>query len=590
MAVSGSLTAVAIVEIDGSKVTEAVRDSMVSVVVENSMWLPDRASVVFADPDGTVAEAAHVSIGAKLEVKVEVTSGRPDELFTGEVTAIELDHGPLGSRTVVRALDRSHRMLHGTSTKAWIQETASDIASRLANSAGIHKTSVTPTSYVYPQVAQANMSDWQFLQRLASECGYLAYVTNGTFHFEPPPDAASGPQPGNLTSASGLQLVMGVNLVRLRATVRSTEQVPGVKVRGWDPSTKQAVTAEGTPSAKEVSAGSATAPTKLASSTGAGPFVAVNRPYGHHDAASGRAKAIAEGLAGSAVDIEGECLGNPHLLPGVAFSLGMVGDTLQGRYVASATRHAVDHNGYRTGFTVSGHRDASLLAEASGATFPHAPPMPGVVPAVVTDVKDAEGLARVKLKFPWLDDSYTSDWARTVHAGASNGFGSLVMPEVNDEVLVAFEQGDVNQPYVIGGLYNGQDKPQPTGELVDQGSGRVTQRRLRSRLKHEVLFLDGPQKSGITIQTGDGNEYVKIDAQETTITVHSSGKVVIEGADIQIKATGDLTLQAQGKLEASATGEMSLAAQGALKMSAQAEAQLSSTGITSVRGSMVQIN
>ena len=85
--------------------------------------------------------------------------------------------------------------------------------------------------------------------------------------------------------------------------------------------------------------------------------------------------------------------------------------------------------------------------------------MNGVVTGIVTKVRPGE----VKLKFPWLHESDNeekeSDWARIASAMAGNGRGTFVMPEVNDEVLVAFERGSFNHPYVIGFLWNGKDKP-----------------------------------------------------------------------------------------------------------------------------------
>ena len=81
----------------------------------------------------------------------------------------------------------------------------------------------------------------------------------------------------------------------------------------------------------------------------------------------------------------------------------------------------------------------------------------------------------MRLRFPWLDDTYVSGWARTVQAGAGKDRGALVLPEVGDEVLVVFEQGDFRRPYVLGGLYNGMDQPSPQGiPAVDGGKGRST--------------------------------------------------------------------------------------------------------------------
>ncbi len=88
----------------------------------------------------------------------------------------------------------------------------------------------------------------------------------------------------------------------------------------------------------------------------------------------------------------------------------------------------------------------------------------GVVVGVVTNNKDDEGLCRVKVKFPWLVDDDESYWARLVSPMAGKERGIVFLPEVEDEVLVVFEHGDVNRPYILGALWNGEDKPPETSD------------------------------------------------------------------------------------------------------------------------------
>ncbi|GAA3074482.1 hypothetical protein GCM10020000_69340 [Streptomyces olivoverticillatus] len=84
--------------------------------------------------------------------------------------------------------------------------------------------------------------------------------------------------------------------------------------------------------------------------------------------------------------------------------------------------------------------------------------------ALVTDVNDPLKQGRVRLRFPWLDDKYVSDWTRTVQMGGLGGGGIFPM-DVNDEVLVAFDRGALDHPFVIGGLYNGKDQPTVVGDV-----------------------------------------------------------------------------------------------------------------------------
>src|SRR5919204_89616 len=157
----------------------------------------------------------------------------------------------------------------------------------------------------------------------------------------------------------------------------------------------------------------------------------------------------------------------------IGYELSM-GDEFAGKYTLTSARHVFADGGYRTHFAVSGRQDRTLLGLTSlGSSNGHASaggaPINGVVVAVVTDNNDPNNLARVKLKFPWLDDSYESDWARLAQLGAGPNSGALWIPEVNDEGLVAFEHGDIRRPYVVGNLYNGVDKPNEGSGLFDNG-------------------------------------------------------------------------------------------------------------------------
>jgi len=114
--------------------------------------------------------------------------------------------------------------------------------------------------------------------------------------------------------------------------------------------------------------------------------------------------------------------------------------------------------------------------------------------------------------------------------------------EVNDEVLVAFEQGDVRRPYVMGGLYNGVDKPDLGDGLVD-GSGAVVQRSFVSKKGHRLVFNDDSSKSGVTIRTGDGNVEVTLDASATKVIIKSTGDVEVTGVNIKVEASSSLELK-----------------------------------------------
>ncbi|HEV8320835.1 MAG TPA: phage baseplate assembly protein V, partial [Myxococcota bacterium] len=96
-----------------------------------------------------------------------------------------------------------------------------------------------------------------------------------------------------------------------------------------------------------------------------------------------------------------------------------------------------------------------------------------VVIGVCTNNKDPEGLGRIKVKFPWLEASEESHWARVCQFMTGGGRGMWIIPEVDDEVLVAFEHGDVHFPYVLGSLWNGVDRPPSVSGLNADGKNNI---------------------------------------------------------------------------------------------------------------------
>ncbi len=191
----------------------------------------------------------------------------------------------------------------------------------------------------------------------------------------------------------------------------------------------------------------------------------------------------------------------------------------------------------------------------------------GVVIGVVTNNQDDDGMGRIKVKFPWrdenADDSY---WARIASLMAGPDRGAYFLPEVGDEVLVTFDHGDMHHPYIIGGLWNGNDQPPETN---DDGKNNI--RKIKSRSGHEIIFNDDAEasqekleihtKAGHKITLDDssggekieiidksGNNSMTIDSVQNEISIKSSMKLSIESQMIEIKSGGMMNIEATGNL------------------------------------------
>jgi uncharacterized protein involved in type VI secretion and phage assembly len=186
----------------------------------------------------------------------------------------------------------------------------------------------------------------------------------------------------------------------------------------------------------------------------------------------------------------------------------------------------------------------------------------GVVVAVVTNNEDPENLHRVKVKFPWLDGDTESHWARVATPMAGNNRGLYFLPEVDDEVLVAFEHGAIDFPFVVGSLWNGKDKA-PESNSDHQNNNRT----LRSRSGHVIRFVDKSGSESIEIIDKTGSNKVVIDSKNNTITIASqsdisiksaTGKVKVEGVGIELKSQTDVKIQAGTNVDVKASAIMTL--------------------------------
>ena len=597
-----------LVDIDGAPLAADAKALLMSAHVDDSLRLPDAFMLRFRDPDRLVITKSGTKIGSKVKLSVTTdASVSPESLIQGEVTALETEFDSTGTYTVIRGYDQANRLFRGRRTESYTQSTASDVATKVAQRAGLALGKVDSTSTVFDHLSQGGVTDWEFLESLAREIGYEVVVKDGKFDFRKPQQADAAPAGGKEAAGNPLVLRLGKDLLRFRSLITAAEQVKEVQARGWDLAQKKALVA--TSPAKTASAELATyTPAGIAEKFGDPVYVATDVAYRTQAEVDGVAAAIAEQIAGAFAEFEGVARGNPKLRAGAAISIDNVGAPFDGKYTITTSHHRYDPNtGYTTSFSVTGRQERSLYGLTAGGGGSRLGQ--GPVIAQVSDANDPQHQARVKLTFPWLSDTYVSDWARTVQPGAGKNRGAMVLSEVGDEVLVLFEQGDIRRPYVLGGLYNGIDTP-PTGgpPLIDGSSGAVNRRSMVSRRGHRIDLIDEDGRTeGITLSTTGDKLQLKMDSVDTKITVHSDGKILIEGkggividsasaklelkgSEVSIASTSGVKIDGgSGSVNVSAGGELALKGTTA-KLEGSASAEVKASGVLTIQGSLVKIN
>ncbi|GAA1531963.1 VgrG-related protein [Nocardioides humi] len=578
-----------LVKVDGTPLPDDVATQLVSGSIDDSTRVPDLFVLRFTDPGGTVLAKAGFDIGAQVELGLQSTApGGPEPLLVGEVTALEAEVGEGGVHTVVRGLDLAHRLYRGTRVKAYVNMAASDIVAEVARRVGLPVV-VDATPAMLDHTTQAGESDWDFLSRLAAQHDRLLTVSDGRLHFVRRPAAAEAPTSTDARSEP-LVLEQGVNLVQLRATITASGQVPAVQVRGWDPAQQQPVVADAECRTDSARPDGGTSPRQVAERFTSPPYVSGDPRLSDTEIARASAASLADHVAGGFAEVEGVARGNPALRAGSAIKLAGVGDPFAGRYVLTSTRHEFSPAvGYRTQFVASNTSDRSLYAATGAATGPDAGTV-GVSPAVVTSVQDPEDLGRVKIKVPWLSDDYESGWARTLQLGAGDERGLTILPEVGDEVLVAYAAGDLGHPYVLGGVFNGRDRPRPGwGEHVDGGSGAVSRRAWVSRTGMEVAFVERSGAESLEITTNGGAQKVVLQQSAKGIEIVSEGPVdVTARQNATVRAQGDVAVEAQGNAGVKGT-RVEVTSSAGLKLSG-ATVDVEASGPLTLKGAIVRIN
>lgn len=188
----------------------------------------------------------------------------------------------------------------------------------------------------------------------------------------------------------------------------------------------------------------------------------------------------------------------------------------------------------------------------------------GVALGIVTNNKDDKGLGRIKVRYPWREDNHDSYWARPAMPGAGKDRGFFWIPEVGDEVLLAFDKGKIEHPYYLGSLWNGKDKPPANNDDGEDNTRLVKTRsghefrlfdksgketiELKSKGGHHLLLDDTSGSAKIEIKDSSGSNKIVIEVAQNSITIESGMSLKIKSQTIDIEAGGSMTLKATGTL------------------------------------------
>jgi phage protein D/phage baseplate assembly protein gpV len=526
------------VNVDGSPLAPEYLDRIRSVKVSNVRMLPDACTLQIQDPRSSDMDRHPLKVGAMLEIKMgQRTAPSVTRVFKGQIASVEPSFKPGDTMISVRAYDLAHKLNRARNTKAWQNQTSSDIVKAVAGAAGLSPGTVDSSGSPHPYMAQVSETDWGFCWRLADMHDFEFVVEDSKFHFR---DANANHRQ--------VRLVLGEELRTFRPRATGVQQVKQVEVRGYDPTTKQ--TFLGTASSPVRSSRIGIDPSQLGSDLGGGTVALADMPVFSQDEANRLAQARLNQMGNAAVEAEGVAFGTPDLLPGVEVKVEGVGTKFSGSYTITSTEHAWSTGGYETTFKISGRSPRTLTSLTNPK--PQRSFADSLVIGLVTNNKDPDSAGRVKVKFPTLDN-VESAWARVATPSAGKERGLLMLPVVDEEVVVAFEAGDIRKPVVLGSVFNGKDVPGEELAFTDGSFG------LKSDKKILIKSADGTSiltAKDLTIEIGgslkekvSGSVDSKVDGSDKrkvsgSVNYEASGSVTIKGSSMTLEATGSLTIKA----------------------------------------------
>lgn len=590
-----------LIQVDGAELPDAWRGSLGSVRVQRSLGTVGRATLRFADVLYLGYETSTDLVGWwKLNGGVTIKQYDGPVLFRGAVTGIALNvNGDQTPELVVTADDPLIALTRTTASRSYTNMTYASILAKVFGNYSSLSHSLTLDSE-QPEYTLQSSTDLDFLEGICRR-------TDTAWWYDPVDEKVHVKTP--VTGSPVVTLKVGPDegtakqLARLsvRASAHHSDKVV---VRGWDAAKGTLVTGTSSPLPAAETALVAGYPGR--SGRGATERVVTGLgPATQHEAAL-LATSLAREARAQAVTARGEVELDGTIAPGASVKVDV--KPTDGTFLVTEVEHVFDHSrGARTTFVAGSHRPSGLVDLLGGAKADPGFRVTHVVAATVVDVEDTTSQGRVKVSYPMPRGDGTdvvSNWARTVSLGGGAGRGMVFLPEVDDEVLVAFEGGDTRRPVVLGGLFN-EGRGLPAGDAAIK-EAKVNFRRIASRSGNLIELSDEAGKEHVLIKHGKATHSIKMDKDaglvvtiadgpikltngKATIELTKEGDIKLTGGNVTITASKNVSIEATQKLTGKGTNGVAL--QG-LKVDVKADmaGSVEAGGPLTIKGATVAIN
>lgn len=493
------------------------------------------------------------------------------QIFKGMIVKHQLKIRSNQSYLILECKDETVKMTVGRKSKYFYDVTDSDVFEEILGSYEI-QNEVERTETQFSELVQYRISDWDYMMTRLQANGKICLVDAGTVSIHRP----------KLDQDPILTVTYGKDLFGFDAEIDARNQLEKITSFAWQPSEQDVVAVEAERASMQLNG-------NLANNELSGAIRLENYELKSNvsNTASLQAWADAKALFQQIAEVRGrmQLSGNAAIKPDQIIQLEGVGDRFGGRVYISGLRHEIREGSWMTdvqfGIDSTWFSELYPISEvpASGLF----PAVHGLQIGVVTRLEDdPEHEERILVNLPLVEKESKGIWARVATLDAGNERGSFFLPEIGDEVIVGFIN-DSPQDAVILGMLHSSAKPAPLSASDDNH-----QKGFFTRSGMKLLFDD--DKKSVLLETPNGKKitldedagYILIEDENGNVAqLKDDGISVESNGDIRLKAGGDLVLEG---MNVSVKANVQLSAEGS------GGAEVTSNGVTTIKGSVVQIN
>lgn len=542
-------------------------------------------------PNGTfpVADAGNFKPG----VEVVISAGYDNQtkvIFSGVVVKHSVKmNGDNNARLIIECRDKTLAMTVGRKNAIYVDKTDKQIISSIITNYSGLSADVVSTQTTYKELVQYYVTDWDYMMTRAEVNGLLVTIDAGKVTVKEP----------DVSGTPVLTLTYGNDLIEFQAELDARWQLSSVTATSWDLSSLDIIQETAQPIA--LTGQGDINSSRLASVLNTGDFGLQTAAPLDSSALTSWSKAQQTKAALSRIQGQLQFQGNALVKPGVLLELKNVGAHFNGNVIASNVVHRLNEGNWIT--EVDFGMPAYWFTEKYSISSPEASGwtagISGLHIGIVMKLDaDPEGQYKIQVSMPLMNLNTVGVWARFASFYGSSGFGTFIIPEIGDEVILGFFNNDPSCPVILGSLFS--SKHVPPYELTAENNIKAIV--TRSKLKME--FDDG-QKI-ITLITPANNKIVINDEDKSILLQdQNNNKVELSPSGILLDSPKDITIKALGKVAISATNHVEIDSQMDVNTTGlninntanlsfvakgTASAELSAAGQTTVKGAMVMIN